>query len=114
MGIERFFDSLESTLIVGSSVSVFIAPLSGQFANEALKMASKLRAMGLGVEMDLMQRNMKKNIEYSAKKGIPFIIFAVENEAKALIMKAREIASGNEREFGPDDAKGIADFIRKP
>ena len=113
LGIDRLLDTLEGTLVVGPNSDLFIAPLSEQSAPAAANLAARLRNAGVAVEVDVMQRNMKKNLEYVSRKGIGFFIAVGEDEVKSGKIKAKEMGSGEEREFAIGDAKGMAEFLGK-
>lgn len=112
-GVDRLFDTLEKTLVIEANTDLFIAPLSDECAAEATKLAARLRKNGMAVEIDVMQRNVKKNIEYLNKRGIGFLIVLGENELRAGKVKVKDMGNGEEREFGIGDALGISDFAGK-
>ncbi|VVB98917.1 Histidine--tRNA ligase [uncultured archaeon] len=111
-GIDRLLDSLEKILIVGPTTQVFVAPLSREFSLEASRLATKLRKFGIGVEFDVMERSVGKNLEYAKRRGIAFFIAIGENETKGRRVKVKETGSGTEKEFGIDDCAGIAGLVK--
>ncbi|MCR4334954.1 MAG: histidine--tRNA ligase [archaeon] len=111
-GVDRLYDTLEKTLIIGSNSDVFIAVLSNEAYSIAFKLASKIRQTGIGVEVDLMQRNMKKNFEYAEKKGIGFVIVLGENEIKAKKFRLKNTQTREEKEFSFEDVSDVLQMLK--
>ncbi|MCH7902828.1 histidine--tRNA ligase [archaeon] len=112
-GIDRLFDYLDDTLIIGPNTDVFIIPLSKEAVSEAFKLGSKIRKQGFGVEVDLMQRNLKKNLDYANKKGIGFVIVLGEKELKEKKFKLKDMDSSEEKEFSFDEVNEISKFVKQ-
>jgi len=112
-GIDRLFDTLEQTLVIGANTDLFIATLTDESATAATKLATQLRRNGIAVEIDVMSRNVKKNIEYLNKRGIGFFVVLGENELRTGKVKVKDMGNGEEMEFSLEDAKGIASFTGK-
>ncbi len=113
LGIDRLFDALEKTLFIGPNSDVFIIPLSKEAAKEGVRLAFALRKLGVAVEMNLMERGIGKNMEYANKKGIAFTIVLGEKELAEKKFKLKDMGSGEEKEFGLGDAKGVALLLKK-
>ena len=47
---------------------------------ETLKIANKFREYGLNVEIDMMNRKLKKSLDFANKENIPYVIIVGENE----------------------------------
>lgn len=111
-GIDRLYDTLEKTLFVGPNSDVFIAPFSEEFNKQVVDLASLLRKGNCNVEIDLMQRNIKKNLEYADRKGIPFVIVIGEDEKRSGKFKVKDLSNGEQKEFSFSDCSKAADFIK--
>lgn len=61
-----------------SSIDVYFIPMGTQI--ETLKIANKFREYGLNVEIDMMNRKLKKSLDFSNKENIPYVIIVGENE----------------------------------
>ncbi|HZX20264.1 MAG TPA: histidine--tRNA ligase [archaeon] len=112
-GVDRLYDYLEGTLVVGSNTDVFVIPIGEKAVSAAFNIASKIRKTGLGVEVDLMQRNIKKNFEYANKKGIGFVIVIGENELKVKKFKLKDMGSGKEKEFSFENSFEAGAFVKR-
>ncbi|MFC2144006.1 His/Gly/Thr/Pro-type tRNA ligase C-terminal domain-containing protein [Candidatus Aenigmatarchaeota archaeon] len=72
-------------------------PVSNEMKNNAVKLAQKLRKAGIPTQTDMMERNMKKQMEYVNKAGIPFIMFVGENELNRKRFTVRNMLSGEQK-----------------
>ena len=61
-----------------SSIDVYFIPMGTQI--ETLKIANKFREYGLNVEIDMMDRKLKKSLDFANKENIPYVIIVGENE----------------------------------
>ena len=73
---------------------MFVIPISS--AEEALKIAKKLRDNNIKVDIDLNNRNVSKNLNYANKKEIPYVLFIGEEELKKKKVKLRNMKTGKE------------------
>lgn len=65
-------------------------------AAETKKIATQLRNKGINTDIDLSGRDVKKNLEYAAAAGIPYVVFVGEKEMKAGKIKLRDMSRGKE------------------
>jgi len=78
-----------------TSVEVFVIPIKDQpFAFEA---AQELRKQGVNVAIDLLGRNVTKNLDYCSKQGIPFAAIIGDKEAAERKVNLRNLISGEEK-----------------
>ncbi|MDP4012359.1 MAG: histidine--tRNA ligase [Candidatus Nanoarchaeia archaeon] len=93
-GIDRIYDT--TTLENRQTISdVFVIPINT--LSKSIKIVQKLRAEGIKAEIDLLGRNIGKNLDYANTQGIPFVIFAGEKELKAKKLKLKDMKSGKEQ-----------------
>lgn len=78
-----------------SKTRILIIPINT--FDECLEVGEKLRKEGLNVEIDLLGRNISKNLDYANKKEIPYVIIIGENELKKNKVKLKEMKSGKEK-----------------
>ncbi len=110
-GIDRLLDALEAKLKPEQGVRIFVAPIYKELpdweyekgkkakmvripGNEIVQymvgVASKIRALGINCEIDLMMRNIKRNLQNIERKGIPVVVIVGEDE-----LKKREVTIKN-------------------
>ncbi|MFH1255694.1 MAG: histidine--tRNA ligase [Candidatus Diapherotrites archaeon] len=95
-GVDRLLDLAQEKVKPEQRTRIFIAAIGEKAEVEALALAQKIRAIGIGAEIDLMRRSVSKNLEYLNKKGIPFAVVLGENELKEKAFKLKEMKSGKE------------------
>ncbi|MCR4368999.1 MAG: histidine--tRNA ligase [archaeon] len=111
-GVDRLFDALEGSLVIGPNTDVFIIPIgAGSFA-EGFLLASAFRKARVNAEIDLMGRNVKKNFEYANKRGISFAIVLGEDEVRGKKFKVKDLVSGEERGFSFGEEARAALFVK--
>lgn len=102
-GVDRLLDSLEGKEICGAKTitktKLLVVPIGMEAGKESLRIARELRGLGLNVENDLMQRSLSKNIEYAAKRGIPFVALVGENELKAKELTVKNLETGKQEKI---------------
>lgn len=96
---------------VKSCVDLFIIPIGTGV--DSFKLASGLRNEGLKVEIEKMDRRVKKSMNYANKENIPFVIVIGEDEVKNGKIKLKDMQSGDEHEFGIGDYVSMKKIIEK-
>ncbi len=96
-GLDVILDALKMKGLESSKTpaKVFVIPIKN--LGEAMKIAEKLREKGVNTDIDLMGRNVGKNLEYASSMGIPYAIFAGEQELKQGKVKLRNMTNGEEK-----------------
>jgi len=84
-----------------SVVKVFIIPIKN-FA-KALPVAQKLREANIPTDIDLMERNVSKNLDFANSNKIPYVIIAGPDELEQNNVKVKNMQSGEETTIGIDD-----------
>jgi histidyl-tRNA synthetase len=83
------------TILKKSVTRVYVIPI-GDTSKEALEVASKLREKNIKTDIDLMRRNISKNLSFANANEIPYVLFIGEDELKKGRLKLRDMASGKE------------------
>lgn len=96
---------------VKSCVDLFIIPIGTGV--DSFKLASGLRNEGLKVEIEKMDRRVKKSMNYANKENIPFVVVIGEDEVKNEKIKLKDMQSGDEHEFGIGDYVSMKKIIEK-
>lgn len=94
-GVDRLTDLLADKQ-VEVPVEVFVIPI-GKVEAEAFSLVGKLRENGFKAEMDLMKRNLSKNLASVNTRNIPLVLFLGEDELAQNQAKIRDMASGEEK-----------------
>ncbi len=94
-GVDRLMDLLVDKMSEPSS-EMYLIPI-GDTVKESQALASQLREEGFRVEMDLMKRNIGKNMQYANAKQVPIVLFLGEDEKKQNSVKLRDMKTGEEK-----------------
>ncbi len=111
VGISFGLDVIEDALgIAGkekrkTTTIAYVIPIKA--VAEAKKIAAQLRKKGINTDIDMSGRDVKRNIEYAAAAGIPYVVFVGEKEAKEGKVKLRNMKSGDENALTPSEAANI-------
>lgn len=90
-------------------VDLFIIPMDTQVPSFIL--AENLRKLGLKVEIEKVDRRVKKSMNYANKEGIPFVTVIGGNEIEKGQIYIKQMATGVEMIKDIDDYEGITQFI---
>lgn len=112
-GIDRLYDALENTLKVNKRIELFVMPLSRNEWKAAIELSTELRKLGLKVELELMERSIKKSLEYATKKEIKYFIAIGENEVKNKMVKLKSLKEKTEMRLDITDYEKIVYECKK-
>ncbi len=84
--------------------NVLICPI--KLPKEGFRIAKLLRDSGANVELDLLGRNVSKNLESADKLGIPYAVIFGSDELSKGIVKVKNMKSGEEQEVKIEALKG--------
>jgi histidyl-tRNA synthetase len=106
-GVERLLEIMKERKMLPdrqTSTKIFVVSVKDDYRQDAANVAAELRKTGLNVETDIMGRNMRKQMEFASKCGIPFVLFVGEQELKDRKFTLRDMGSGKEQKVA---LKGI-------
>jgi histidyl-tRNA synthetase len=112
-GVERLLDSLEERLKPMASADLFFIPVGDKAVEEGIGIASKIRALGVNCETDLMNRGIGKNIQYADKKGILFVAILGEKELKEKALTLKNLKSGKQQIVKLADLAKLKQLVEK-
>ena len=95
---ELFLTSHKLLPELPSTTEVYVVVL-GDTLKGAMQFASKLRAEGVNVEVDITDRKLDKQIKTAVKKQIPFIAFVGEQELSSEIYTFKDTAEASEQKL---------------
>lgn len=95
---ELFLTSHKLLPELPSTTEVYVVVL-GDTLKGAMQFASKLRAEGVNVEVDITDRKLDKQIKTAVKKQIPFIVFVGEQELSSEIYTFKDTAEASEQKL---------------
>lgn len=104
VGMLEFLRAHELMPELSSDVSVYIATINPEQAQDAEQLASSLRDKGIATAVDTTDKKLGAKIKTADQKGIPYVIALGEEEAKTQAYKLKELTTGEEKEL---DLKGL-------
>ena len=116
-GADRIYDVLEGLgkfpAGLGSTVTLLFANMDPASVAYVLPAASALRAAGVSSEIYPEASKLKKQFDYAAKKGVPFLSICGSSEAAEGVINIKNLSSGEQRSFAKDDIGGMVAFLKK-
>lgn len=105
-GIERIVDIMKEKKLLDSvktKTKVFIVSVNDSVRKDCIKLAQQLRKNGINTQIDIMGRNIRKQLEYVDSFGIPYSIIVGPEEAKKNKFKLKNMKKGTEQELSPQN-----------
>lgn len=107
IGLTRLFYKLNELNLINAnkkSVSdVLIIPMVDNL-EKPIRLATKLRSVGINTEIYLNDKKLKAKFKYADKLEIPKVIIIGEDELKENKVKIKDMQTGEEQLMGYDDA----------
>ena len=94
-----------------SDVDIYVIPMNTKI--ESLKLANKLRNMGYKVELEMIDKKLKKSLDFANKEKIPYVIILGEDEIANNSFKVKDMFNNKEFEVSMNDLEVIKEYIEK-
>ena len=97
IGVDRVIMACEAeavTLIPEIPLSCFIIPLGGEFEEEALRLASRLRVNGIRCDLAYGDRSLKGAMKAADKSGARYAFVIGEREIQGQMVEVKEMGTG--------------------
>lgn len=107
VGIAFGLDRIEKAIKIEekTNVKVYVIPIKQ--VEKASELVKELRDNNINADMDLMDRSISKNLDYSNTLDIPYVIFVGEDEVQKNKFKLRDMKSGKE------ELLSVSDIVKK-
>jgi len=105
-GIERLLISLERASVfpkLNQVGTVFVAAVNDEVRQEALAIASRLRALRIPSDVDVKHKSLAKQLEYADSLGIPYVLVVGPREVEAGRFKLRDMKKRTEESLTMDE-----------
>ncbi len=105
-GLDTIYDALnlEGKIDKEKTVTdVFVIPIKTQ--RECISIVQELRALGVRADMDVMDRNISKNLSHANSLGIPYCIILGQRELEKSSVNLRDMNTGRETLISFEDLK---------
>ena len=108
-GLNRIIDALKEKKKKLRKSNSMLLVMSINAEKEMIGIANELRKRGINLEIDLMNRNLSKNLDYANGKGIPFVLIVGEKDLKEGKVTLKNMQSGKEEKI---DAKALDEIVK--
>jgi histidyl-tRNA synthetase len=105
-GIDRILLALQDEKKTSGGVTVYIVALGDAARLEAFKLASTLRAAGIGTDLDLAGRSMKGQMKDAARSGARWAAILGADELAAGVVTLRDMDSGEQERVPASEIEG--------
>ncbi|HVL88119.1 MAG TPA: histidine--tRNA ligase [Candidatus Thermoplasmatota archaeon] len=109
LGFDRSLVALERAgraAAPAPKLSAFVVPIGEKARAEGFRLASRLRAAGLAVDVDLMRRGPSKSLDYANAVGAKSVVLLGEKELSRGVATVKDMQSGEQREVPLDAIAG--------
>jgi histidyl-tRNA synthetase len=113
LGVERIIEIMKNEKMLNlpkTKVKVFVGNVDKTVKNDVIKISKKLRKENIPCQIDLMNRNLTKQLEFADKLGIPYFIIVGSVELKKGNVKVRDM---QKREVFEIEVEKLIDFFKK-
>ena len=76
-----------------SSIDIYFIPMGTQI--ETLRIANDFRRNGFNVEIDMMNRKLKKSLDFANKEKIPYVVIVGEDELNNNQINIKDLFNNN-------------------
>ena len=107
IGVERIITLMDEKgmfkeKIDESSAKVYVAPAKDEVRLKAVELAQNLRRTGIPTDVDLMNRNLKKQLDYVNTKNIPYCVIVGPKDLEKNEVTVRDMKTGKEKKVKID------------
>ncbi|MEM5797153.1 MAG: histidine--tRNA ligase [Candidatus Aenigmatarchaeota archaeon] len=102
LGLDRILEVMKENKMFKeekSGTKVFVASVNSSVIDNAIKIVQELRKNRISAQMDLMERNFSKQLEYASNLDIPYVIIIGPEEIKRNKFKLKNMKTGEQREL---------------
>lgn len=100
LGLDRILEVMKDKKMLEENLKlakIFVASADSSLQNEALSLVNFLRQNGVACQTDLMDRNLKKQLEYADKIKSRFVVIVGKEELSRNEYKLRDMKSETEK-----------------
>jgi histidyl-tRNA synthetase len=116
LGIERIIEilKLKNKLPESKTKSVvFVANTKDELKNKAIEIGQLLRKCSIPCEINITTRNLRKQLDYVNRLGIPYTIIVGERELKEDSIVLRDMKTGKENKVKIDEICSVIKNLLK-
>jgi len=98
IGFDRTLLALrtEGAALPQERLTAFVVPVNDKMRGHAFKLVSEMRRAGISADIDLMRRNVGKNLKFAASVKAKYAIIVGEKELESASVTLRDLSSGEQ------------------
>jgi len=104
LGISRLLDLFELNKTARTYAKAFVAYITEEDADFARKAANRIRNGGIYTDLNVMDRNISKQLEYASALGIKYVVIVGKKERQRGVVRLRNMVSGEEESISLTEA----------
>jgi histidyl-tRNA synthetase len=116
LGLDRLLAALEELGViekVRTPAPVLIAYFDASRLDDYLRLATTLRAAGIGVEVYPEPKKLGQQLQYADRRGFRVAIIAGQREFDAGVIQIKNLATGQAAEFPVADSNRLIEAVRE-
>jgi len=108
IGIDRTMLAIEAErpVEVPPALDAYVVPAKDDMRKYAFGIVARLRSQGLKADVDLMRRNISKNLKYASSVGARFVVIVGKDEMAKRSVTLRNMKSGEQTLVLADEVGG--------
>jgi len=102
LGLDRILEVMKEKKMFKTETSgtkIFVVNVDNSVINDTIKIVKELRGNNINTQMDLMERNFGKQLEYASNLDIPYVLIVGKQELKRKKFKLKDMKTGKQREL---------------
>lgn len=106
LGLDRIIEVMKINEMIKmpkTKIKVFVANVNNEVKKDVVEIAQKLRKNGISTQIDVMGRNLTKQLEYADVLGIPFVVIVGKEEVEKKKFRLRDMTKRTEKEVSVEE-----------
>ena len=99
LGVDRIMLARREPMLHGTDVVVYVIAVGSELQREAFKVATRLREVGIGVDLDLSERSMKGQLKQADRSGARWAAILGEREVAAGRVTLKDLTTSEQRDL---------------
>ncbi|HIQ50037.1 MAG TPA: histidine--tRNA ligase [Nanoarchaeota archaeon] len=112
LGITRLMEILSNDFFKKQrKLKFLVTVLENSMLKYYIEICKAIRDQGFICEFDVMERNLRKQLDYANSKAFDFVIFFGKKEKEKNVIKLRNMQTGEEKEIPFQDIRCLSKYI---
>lgn len=102
LGLDRILEVMKENKMFKEekdNTKIFVANVDNSVINDVIRIVKQLRENNINSQMDLMERNFGKQLEYASNAQIPYVLIIGKEELKKKKFKLKDMKTGKQKDI---------------